>query len=115
MKGRTSKAVKSIAAVMGMLAVLAMAGQSFAAKQPPASQVNINTASVDQLMELPGIGKVKAEAIVAYRTKTPFESVSDLTNVRGIGEKLLAKISEYVTVSGASQTANSGTAGKARR
>ena len=100
---------KSIA-LLALLAVVSIAGSAAAAKQPPASQVNINTASVEQLMEVPGIGQSKAQAIVEYRSGSPFNSTTELSNVKGIGEKLLAKITPYVTTSGSS--VKSGTAGK---
>ena len=54
------------------------------------SQVNINTANVDQLDGLKGIGPTKAKAIVDYRQKNgPFKSVDDLQNVPGIGPAYL--------------------------
>ncbi|MEC7469509.1 MAG: ComEA family DNA-binding protein [Pseudomonadota bacterium] len=61
--------------------------------------VNLNAANVEQLMALPGIGKSKAQAIVAYREEQgPFSSVDDLINVKGIGKKLLAKLAASVEV-----------------
>lgn len=61
--------------------------------------VNLNAANVEQLMALPGIGKSKAQAIVAYREEQgPFSSVDDLVNVKGIGKKLLAKLAASVKV-----------------
>lgn len=61
--------------------------------------VNLNAANVEQLMALPGIGKSKAQAIVTYREEQgPFSSVDDLVNVKGIGKKLLAKLSASVEV-----------------
>ncbi|MCP3862461.1 MAG: helix-hairpin-helix domain-containing protein [Aestuariibacter sp.] len=61
--------------------------------------VNLNAANVEQLMALPGIGKSKAQAIVAYREEQgPFSSVDDLVNVKGIGKKLLAKLAASVEV-----------------
>lgn len=61
--------------------------------------VNINTASVEQLMTLNGIGDVKAKAIVNYRNENgSFSSVDELLNVSGIGEKTLEKIRAYITV-----------------
>lgn len=63
------------------------------------AKVNINTASVDELIALNGIGKVKAEAIVAYRTANgPFKTVDDLTKVKGLGGKNLEKIKNDITV-----------------
>ena len=61
--------------------------------------INISTADLATLESLPGIGQKKAQAIINYRTdKGNFNSVEDLTHVKGIGEKLLAKIKELVEV-----------------
>ncbi len=63
-----------------------------------ASKINLNTASVEQLVELKGIGEKTAEKIVAYRKISKFKSVDDLMNVKGIGEKGFAKIRNQITV-----------------
>jgi competence protein ComEA len=111
MKNATRKSLKTLVMLLGLTAVLAAAGQSFAAKQPPASPVDVNSASVEQLTQIPGIGMAKAKAIVETREKAPFASAHDLVSVKGIGEKLYAKIASYVTVgNGANPTP--GTAGK---
>gem|GEM_PF-4868044 len=60
-----------------------------------AGLVKLNSATIDQLMELPGIGAAFAERIVAAR---PFTSVEQLDQVKGIGEKTLAKLTPLVTV-----------------
>lgn len=61
--------------------------------------VNINTATAAQLETLPGIGEVKAQAIIAYREAYgPFRSVEELTLVKGIGEKTLQKLLPYICV-----------------
>lgn len=61
--------------------------------------VNINTADSDELQKLPGIGSVKAEAIIEYRIENgSFRSVDDLINVKGIGEKTLEKLKPYAAV-----------------
>lgn len=63
------------------------------------AKVNINSASADELATLNGIGKAKAEAIVAYRTAHGnFAAVEDLTKVKGIGSKLIEKIKEEITI-----------------
>lgn len=62
------------------------------------STVNINTASLEELMTLSGIGESKAKSIIEYRTKTPFKKKEDLLNVTGIGDSLYASIKENITV-----------------
>lgn len=55
--------------------------------------ININTAGLAELQDIPGIGEKKAQAIVDYRnTHGAFTSVSDLTKVKGIGDKMLQKM-----------------------
>ena len=62
------------------------------------AKVNINTATVEELQTIHGIGQTKAEAIVKYRKKNgKFKSVQDLTNVKGIGEKTVKKIKGEIT------------------
>ena len=61
-------------------------------------KININEASVNELQELNGIGKSKAEAIIEYRNKTRFKSIDEIMNVDGIGESLFASIKENITV-----------------
>lgn len=61
--------------------------------------VDINSASVKELSTLKGIGIKKANAIVAYREKHCFHSVNELTNVNGIGQKILEKNSNNIEVS----------------
>ena len=61
--------------------------------------VNINTASVDELKTLPGIGTVKAEAIIAYRESNgTFGSIEEIMNVAGIKENAYEKIKEHIRV-----------------
>ena len=65
----------------------------------PASPVNINTATAEQLQELPNIGEVRAKAIIAYREANGgFQAVEDLKKVNGIGEKTFADMAPFVTV-----------------
>ncbi|MFE5319979.1 ComEA family DNA-binding protein [Paenibacillus sp. NPDC056579] len=63
-------------------------------------KMNLNTATLQQLDEIPGIGESKAKAIVAHREKLggKFQSVEQLMDVKGIGEKLLEKMRPYLTL-----------------
>lgn len=63
------------------------------------SLVNINTASVVELMSLDGIGETKAKAIIEYRdTSGGFKSIEDIKNVSGIGESTYENIKNNITV-----------------
>lgn len=62
------------------------------------AKVNINTADAKELASLPGIGQVKAEAIIKYRKDNgKFKNVNDLKQVKGIGDKVIVKIKPEVT------------------
>ncbi len=60
--------------------------------------VNLNTATKKELMTLDGIGDKKAEEIIKYREKTPFQKPEDIKNIKGIGDKLFDKIKDKVEV-----------------
>lgn len=64
-----------------------------------AGLINLNTADLEQLMTLPGIGESKARAILEYREKTgPFTVPEDITNVPGIKKGSYEKLKDYITV-----------------
>lgn len=65
----------------------------------PAAVINLNTATVQQLDSLPGIGAKVAARIVEYRQKNgQFKKIEDLMNVKGIGEKNFLRIKDRLTV-----------------
>ncbi len=62
-------------------------------------RININTATIDELCDLPGIGPVLAERIIAYRKEFGlFTSPDELKKVSGIGDKTLEAVREYISV-----------------
>jgi competence protein ComEA len=64
-----------------------------------ASKININKATVEQLMELKGIGESYAKKIVEYREKNgPFKKIEDIQEVKGIGSKLFEAIKDQITI-----------------
>ena len=62
-------------------------------------KININTASKEVLMGLPGVGESKAEQIISYRENHGlFKCIEDIMSISGIKEGLFEKIKEYITV-----------------
>jgi comEA protein len=82
--------------------VVAVVAQFAGGAMPDESgAININTADARALDALPGIGPSKARAILAYRdSHGPFDSVDDLTNVKGIGQKTVERLRGFATVAG---------------
>ena len=96
-----------LALVLAICGTFLISNPTISAQQPPdAAQgvaakatINLNTATVDQLETLPGIGRKTAERIIEYRTKSGgFKRVEDLMNVKGIGEKSFLKLKPLVVV-----------------
>jgi competence protein ComEA len=70
-----------------------------AAAAPSKPALNLNTATLEQLETLPGIGRKTAERILEYRTKSgSFKRIEELMNVKGIGEKSFLKLKPLVAV-----------------
>jgi competence protein ComEA len=89
-----------------ILPLLLLPGRAFAADAPPpagkpAAVVDVNRATEDELIGLPGIGPAKARAIVEHRRRTPFSKVEDLLRVRGIGRGVFRQLRDRVTVGSA--------------
>lgn len=63
--------------------------------------IDVNSASYESLLEIPGIGPAKAKAIIQYREQNgPFVTVDDLTKVSGIGKVTVQRIAPYVKAEG---------------
>lgn len=85
-----------------MLRFLALCALALAGAVPLAAlaAVNLNTATRDELVAVPGIGPTKAQAIVEHRNAHgPFTSVDDLKEVKGFRAKLVEKLRPELTVS----------------
>jgi competence protein ComEA len=90
-------------ALCGLLVAISP-GMAFGARldqeqtSPQKPTINLNTATVDQLTTLPGVGRRTAELIIEYRTKSGgFKKIEELMNVKGIGEKTFLKLKPLVS------------------
>lgn len=61
-------------------------------------EVNINTASKEELMSLNGIGSKKADMIISYRNKNKFKNIEEIKKVKGISNKIFDKIKKDIYV-----------------
>ena len=78
-----------------------------AGEQTPAKPININSASVTELMQLPKVGQKTAERIVSFRKQHGnFKRIEEIMNVKGIGEKSFAKLKPYLALGPSSAPAN---------
>src|SRR5512134_1433803 len=94
----TLRRIVAAGLALAMAALITAAPAIAAGKPAPTAKVNINTASVEQLTTLPGVGPKLAARIVEYRQKSSFRSPQELMNVKGVGEKNFARIESWVTV-----------------
>lgn len=67
--------------------------------EAPSGRINLNSASAIELQMIPGIGEVLSQRIIDYRDANGgFQTVQELMEIKGIGEKTFAKIADYVEV-----------------
>jgi competence protein ComEA len=86
-------------AVYLLVAILLFAGALHSQKTPPAAPLDLNSATVEQFEQLPGVGPTIAAAIVRFREKSgPLHRVEDLLAVRGVSKNKLDKLRPYVFV-----------------
>ena len=82
-------------------ATQAMSSTEETAAMQQGAKLDLNTATAEELMTLPGIGEVLAGRIVAYRAAHgSFSSIDELAQEAGIGEKRIDDIRDYVTLGG---------------
>ncbi len=93
-------ASRTALALVGLLALLS-AQPARAEKKPlgPGERIDLNTATAAELMRLPGVGKKRAEAIVASRDKRPFKKAEEVLRVKGCSKGWYARVKGVLTVS----------------
>jgi competence protein ComEA len=94
---------------LAIAAALLLAAPALAAKARlgPNERVDLNRASLTELMRLPGVGAKRAQAITAARAKRPFKRLEDVLVVKGIGPAWLAKVRNNVQTGAAAPAAPS--------
>lgn len=102
--------VRRISAVILLLSavamlVLASARRAGETPSPISMRIDVNTATIDELRLLPGIGPALAERIAADRdARGPFSSIDDLTRVRGVGERTVLSLRPFVEIAAPAPT-----------
>ena len=105
MRQRSLVAIAIGIALLGGVAARAADAAGGAGTKPAA--VNVNTATLQELEKLPGIGEARAQAILdARKQRGGFKSVDELVDVRGIGPRNLEKLRPYLHVSGKANAAS---------
>ena len=90
-----------VAATTLALASFTTFSQAAESKTQLTGVVNLNTASVEQLQLLPGVGEKRAAAIIDIRKmKGGFKSIDELTQVKGVGEAMVEKLRPHLALSG---------------
>jgi competence protein ComEA len=102
--------VSALARTLVVAAALLTAAPALAAKKAlqAGDRIDLNRASVVELMRLPGVGEKRAQAIVAARAKQPFRRPEDVLSVKGVGPSWLAKVRANVVVGGGASSTTPG-------
>ena len=101
-KGRAMRALASLAVIAAIALGLPLSAAAAAEAEPGLKgMVNVNTATLEELQLLPGIGESRAKAVIDTRKQRGgFKSVNDLVEVKGIGDVSLERLRPYVTTTG---------------
>ena len=93
-------ALSIVASAAALAAPVEAQGRAPAAAEASGPMVDIQSASAAELESLPGVGPARAQAIIAYRTRTPFRRVEDILRVDGIGRATFRTMRSRLTVGG---------------
>jgi competence protein ComEA len=106
--------VSALAKGVAMAGIVLAAAPALAARKglPPGERVDLNRATVSELMRVPGVGERKAQAIVALRQRQPFRRVEDVLAVKGLGPAWLAKVKASLYVAAPPPAAAQGSVAK---
>ncbi len=99
----SKRALQVLPALILAWGSITMAGLAYSAQESRVTVgvVNVNTANLDELQLLPGVGPTRAKAILAQRkSQGGFRRIEDLQDVKGIGEAMLKKLRPHVILSG---------------
>jgi competence protein ComEA len=89
--------IRKVCFVFVLVALVSFVGGLAGAED--SAKININTATMEELTSLQGIGEKKAESIVEHREKAgSFATIEDLKDVNGVGDKIFDKIKDQITV-----------------
>jgi competence protein ComEA len=100
--GRAARAAAAMALASALALAIGLASApGFAEESGLTGKVNVNTASVEELTLLPGIGESRAKAVIeARKRRGGFKSVDELLEVKGIGDASLEKLRPHVVTQG---------------
>ena len=97
----TTQLRRGLALVAALMLALAGVAQATETAVRLSGVVNLNTANVEQLQMLPGVGEKRAAAIIEIRSsKGGFKNVEEIVDVKGVGDALFQRLRPHLTLSG---------------
>jgi competence ComEA-like helix-hairpin-helix protein len=95
---------RALRGLLILLVLFAASGARADTKNPPAHPIDLNTATAEQLQQVPGIGPSTAKAIVNFRRKSgPFLKIEDLLAIKGVSKARLEKMRPYLAIGPSAQ------------